>query len=63
MKKFEMPEIEVVNVSETANGFFDTWFETWFIHNDSDAHHCELPEHDDNSKPVTPNDDPANSNS
>lgn len=47
MKKFENAELEVVSVSETANGIFDTWFETWIIHNDSD-NHCK--------KPVTPND-------
>ncbi len=36
MKKWNTPEIVELNVSETANGIFDTWFESWLVHNDSD---------------------------
>ena len=40
MRKFDMPEIEVVNVSETANGILPGWREAgwgWFGHHDSFA--------------------------
>ena len=35
MKTWNTPEISELNIKETANGFFDTTFETWLIHNDS----------------------------
>lgn len=40
MKTWNTPNVEVLSINETANGHFDTWFETWFIHNDSNAPQC-----------------------
>lgn len=54
MKKFVAAEIAELNINETANGIFDTWFESWFIHNDSD-NHCKKPD----PKQDTPVDDPV----
>ena len=43
MKKWNTPEFTELNIKDTANGFFDSEYETYFILND-------------NKKPSTPND-------
>ena len=35
MKEWNAPSIEELNVTETANGFFDADFETFFVLNDN----------------------------
>lgn len=42
MKKWNTPEVAELNVEMTENGFFDTWFETWILFNDSE-NHCKKP--------------------
>ncbi|MGN1187054.1 MAG: hypothetical protein ACI4R6_01055 [Lachnospiraceae bacterium] len=44
MKKWNAPEIAELNITETANGFFDSEYEGFFVLNDS-------------KKPVKPEDD------
>ncbi|MFV0341431.1 MAG: hypothetical protein ACK5JH_00865 [Anaerocolumna sp.] len=34
MKKWNMPEVTELNISETANGIFDSKIEFWWVLND-----------------------------
>lgn len=46
MKEWNTPSVEELNVTETANGFFNADAETLFVFNDS-------------KKPTTPNEQPV----